>query len=158
KPPGKKRGVLVERLPRVEVVHPVRKRIVRRLETSATVEALKKVDVSARVPGIVRDLDDKMDIGRTVKQGEVLLRLAVPERRPDGAAKDARHEEGKKQESLALASLEVARREVDESKAEAKRFKADVEYHKDRSSRISNLVRQNAQDAQLAQEAQKLLA
>src|SRR5436305_7369287 len=93
-----KRGATVERLPRVEVVQPERKRLVRRLETSATVEALKKVDLSARVPGVVSQLDDRMDIGRPVKAGEVLLRLAVPELEADRAQKEALVEQAKRQE------------------------------------------------------------
>src|SRR5258708_4812140 len=70
-----RRGATVERLPRFEVVLPVRKRLVRKLELAATVEALKKVEIRARVPGIVKVLDDRMDIGREVKAGEVLLVL-----------------------------------------------------------------------------------
>jgi HlyD family secretion protein len=152
-----KRGATVERLPRVEVVQPARKRLVRRLETSATVEALKKVDLSARVPGVVHVLDDKMDIGRAVKAGEVLLKLAVPELEADRAHKEALVEQAKRQEALATAALAVARREVEESKAEEKRYTADTAYNKLRHGRIRDLVRQRAQDVQVEQEALKQL-
>ncbi|MFO0845058.1 MAG: hypothetical protein U0797_22155 [Gemmataceae bacterium] len=107
---GQRRPKFVERLPRVEVVQPAPKRLVRRLETSATVEALKKVEISARVPGVVIDLDDHMDIGRAVKKGEVLLRLDVPDLVAERESKRAMEETAKRQEALAGVALKVAAR------------------------------------------------
>jgi RND family efflux transporter MFP subunit len=155
KSPNKKRGAFVERLPRVEVVNAQRKRLVRRLETSATVEALKTVDLNARVPGTVSDLDDRMDIGRVVRQGEVLLQLAVPELEADKSHKQALVEQAKKQEVLATASLAVARREVQEGTADQKKFTADVAFFKIRYTQARDLVRQRAQNPQVEQEALK---
>src|SRR3954469_25572593 len=83
--PRARRGTRIERLLKVEVAEPVRKRIQRRLEVAATVEALHKVDVAARVPGIVKKLDESMDVGRQVKAGEVMLVLAVPDLDADEA-------------------------------------------------------------------------
>lgn len=150
---NQKRPKFVERLPRVEVVQPVPKRIARRLETSATVEALKKVDVSARVPGVVIDLADRMDIGRSVKKDEVLLRLDVPDLAAERDVKQAMEEQAKKQETLAAVALKVAKHEVEESLADEKRYTADVSYNRLRLARIKELVRQRAQDVQLEQEA-----
>src|SRR5271155_2552164 len=88
--PGKpKRGSKVERLPRVEVVQPIRKRLVRRLDVAATVEALQKGDLNARVPGVVYDLDDKIDIGLEVAKDQELLRLSVPDLDAEKAQKTA---------------------------------------------------------------------
>ena len=84
-------------------MQPVRKRLVRKLELAATVEALKKVDLSARVPGEVKFLDDKMDIGRPVKENEVLLRLDVPDLDADLALKKATVGQAIEQEKLANA-------------------------------------------------------
>jgi RND family efflux transporter MFP subunit len=155
--PGRRRSAFTERLPRVEVVQPTNKRLIRRLETSATVEALKRVELSARVPGVVRDLDDKVDIGFVVKKDQVLLRLHVPELEADKAHKEALLEQARKQEKAAGAALEVAKREVEESRADEKKYKADVEYQEQRYSRIASLVRQRAQDEQVEQEALKQL-
>lgn len=158
KPPAPtRRGARVERLPRLEVVQPERKRLVRRLEVSAVVEALKKVELCTRVTGVVSELDDKMDIGRAVRKGEVLCRLAVPELEVDKACKEALLEQAKKQETLAQASLVFARREVEESQAEDKRFEADVQFSRQRYVRIHELVRQRAQEVAVEQEAQRQL-
>src|SRR5262245_42134865 len=109
--PAPRRSKFVERLPRVEVVQPERKRIVRRLETSAIVEAQKKVDLSARVPGVVTYLDDRTDIGQAVKKDEVLVKLDVPDLDAERDVKKALEEQARKQESLAVTALTVAQRE-----------------------------------------------
>jgi RND family efflux transporter MFP subunit len=151
-----RRGAVKERLPRLEVIRPVRKRLVRRLELAATVEALKKVDLAARVPGVVGFLDDKMDIGRKVKKDEVLLRLSVPDLDADKQHKEALVEEARKREKLAEETVTVARREVEEAEKEDKRYMADQEYHKVRLARIRELVKARAQDPQVELEAVKL--
>jgi RND family efflux transporter MFP subunit len=151
-----RRGAVKERLPKLEVIRPVRKRLIRRLELAATVEALKKVDLAARVPGVVGFLDDKMDIGRKVKDGEVLLRLAVPDLDADKQHKEALVEEARKKEKLAEETVTVARREVEEAEKEDKRYLADQEYHKVRLARIRELVKARAQDPQVELEAVKL--
>ncbi len=58
----------LERLPRLEVIRPVRTDLFRRVELAATVEPMKKVDVCARVPGVVGHLPETMDIGRPVRR------------------------------------------------------------------------------------------
>src|SRR5438309_654693 len=68
-----------ERLQRLEVVTPTRATVERRVELAATVEAYQRVDISARVPGEVAHLPPSIDIGRRITEGDVLLRLAVPE-------------------------------------------------------------------------------
>jgi RND family efflux transporter MFP subunit len=156
-PTQSKRGQRIERLPRVEVVQSERKRLVRRLDVAATVEALKRVDVAARVPGIVAKIDDKMDIGKAVRQGDVLVQLAVPELEADLTLKQAVAEQSRKQEVFARASRQVAEREVEESEAEDKRFVADVNFAKQRYMSARDLVRQKAQQPQVEQEALRQL-
>src|SRR5262245_56494487 len=56
-----------ERLPRIEVVRPKRTLLVRKTELAATVEPLQKVELVARVPGVVSYLPRDIDIGRRVK-------------------------------------------------------------------------------------------
>lgn len=156
-PAKPKRGATVERLPRLEVFQPARKRLVRRLELAATVEALKKVDLSARVPGVVAELADDMDIGRPVKKGEVLLRLAVPDLKAELALKQASYKQALQQEAVAKASLVIAQKEVTESEKDDAKFKADVEYNQSRYARISDLVKKGAQDRMTQDEAYKQL-
>jgi RND family efflux transporter MFP subunit len=148
-----RRGSTVERLPKLEVIQAARKRLIRRLEVAATVEALKRVELSARVPGIVSELGDDMDIGREVKAGEVLLRLAVPELDADRAYRLALLRQAERQKDLAEKAVEVALREIDETKQEEKRYQADVDYQKLRSGRIRELVRSRAQDPAMLEEA-----
>ena len=150
-----RRGATVERLPKLEVVQPERKRLKRWLELSATVEALRKVDLSARVPGEVATLKDTIDIGRTVKEGDVLLRLAVPELEADKVLKEAMLSQARKQEKLSEEAVTVAHREVEETEKEEKRYQADAEFHKIRTGRIRELVKQRAQDPQVLEEATK---
>lgn len=150
-----RRGARVERLPRLEVVQPERKRLVRRLEVSAIVEALQKVDLSARVPGVVKDFPPRIDIGYEVKKGEVLCQLAVPELEVDRSYKEALLDQAKKLEVVAAAALVVARREVEESEVEDKRFEADVQFNRLKLTRIRELVRQRAQDPAVEQETQR---
>jgi RND family efflux transporter MFP subunit len=152
-----KRGATVERLLRFEVVQPQRKRLVRKLELAATVEALKKVDLSARVPGVVRVLDDRMDIGRRVKEGEVLLVLGVPDLDAELAHKEALRLQAEKQKRSANEAWKVAREEVVETKKLDQKFKADVDYHSKRVSRITRLVEQRAQEALVQEEAERQL-
>jgi RND family efflux transporter MFP subunit len=151
-----RRGANTERLPKLEVIRPVRKRLIRRLELAATVEALKKVDLAARVPGVVGYLDDKMDIGRKVKEGEVLLRLSVPDLEADKQHKEALVEEARKKAKLAEETVTVTRREVEEAEKDDKRYEADREYHKVRLARTRELVKARAQDPQVELEAVKL--
>jgi HlyD family secretion protein len=151
--PKARRGATRERLPRVLVVNPKMQPLARRLEVAATVEAMKSVDISARIPGIVRDLDDEMTIERVVKEGEILLKLDVPELVAEQATKSALAEQARKQEKLSEAALTVAEREVEESQSDKKKFEADVAYTKLRYESARQLVRDNAQNPQVALEA-----
>src|SRR3954468_13369557 len=78
-----KRGARVERLPKLVVVEPSRRQLQRRVEVSATVGAMKKVEICARAIGTVKTLDAKMDVGQQVKAGEVMLVLDVPDLEAD---------------------------------------------------------------------------
>jgi RND family efflux transporter MFP subunit len=146
-----------ERLPRLEVVRPTHGPIERIVKLAATVEALKRVDLAARVPGVVSYLPDDVDLGRKVYKGETLLKLAVPELEAEKKNKEALLEQARKSLVLAGEALAVAQREVEETLKEEKRFAADVAYHQLRYSRIRELVRKRAQEQAVAEEAEKLL-
>src|SRR5262245_33712489 len=67
-----------DRLPRVEVVQPKRDPWQRKIDVAATIEPLQRVELSARVAGIVQ-IDKGIDIGKLVKKDEVLVTLDVPD-------------------------------------------------------------------------------
>src|SRR3981189_3387034 len=63
--------------PRVEVVHPRRATVAKRLQTNATLEAFEESDLFAKVSGYLSDV--RVDIGDHVKAGQVLAVIDVPE-------------------------------------------------------------------------------
>lgn len=146
---------VAERLPRLEVVRPQRVELKRIVELAATLRAMKEVDLNARVPGVVEYLPDSTDIGRKVKQGEVLLRLAVPELEADKKHKQALLEQARKQKVQAEEALTVARREADEAQKREKQYGADLAYQQLRFERMRDLVRRGAQELQIQEEAEK---
>jgi RND family efflux transporter MFP subunit len=143
----------VDRLLRLEVVRPRQKRLQRKVELVAQVDALKRVDLAARVPGVVGWLPDSIDIGRQVHAGEVLLKLDVPDLEADRRYKEALLEQTQKQEIQAREALAVAQREVEETQKEEKRYLAESTFQRQRLTRIRSLVRDRAQDPQMAEEA-----
>jgi RND family efflux transporter MFP subunit len=145
----------LERLPRLEVIRPIRTDLFRRVELAATVEPMKKVDLCARVPGIVGHLPETMDIGRPVRAGEVLARLEVPDLEADKKHKEALLVQARKQKIQAEEAKEVAEREVEESKKIERRWAADYTFQKLKFERQRDLVRRGAADLQLEQEAQR---
>jgi RND family efflux transporter MFP subunit len=142
-----------ERLPRLEVVRPLQTALLRRVELAATVEPLKRIDLCARVPGVVEYLPDDVDIGRKVKAGEALIRLAVPELVADKKHKEALLEQARKQKVQAQEMQAVAGREVEEAQKQEKRYQAELAFQRTKFERVRGLVAAQAQDRQLQDEA-----
>jgi RND family efflux transporter MFP subunit len=142
-----------ERLPRLEVVTPLRTALLRQAELAATVEPLQRVDLCARVPGVVEYLPREIDIGRRVKAGEVLVRLAVPDLLADRKHREALLEQARKQKVQAQEAIAVAEREVEEAQREEKRYQAELAYQRIKHERVRSLVAAQAQDRQLQDEA-----
>src|ERR1700704_3181682 len=94
--------------PRVEVVHPRRVTVARRLQTNATLEAFEEADLFAKVSGYLSDV--RVDIGDHVKAGQVLAVIDIPEMEQELA-------EAKAQLESKQSSLESARRQLDHYKA-----------------------------------------
>jgi RND family efflux transporter MFP subunit len=152
---GKPQRSELDRLPRLEVVRPQKTDLFRRVELAATVEPLKKVDLNARVPGIVEYLPDNVDIGKPVRAGELLARLSVPDLDADKKNKEALLKLARKQKTQAEEAKTVVEREVEESKKIEKRWAADYTFQKLKFERQRDLVRRGAADMQLEQEAQR---
>ena len=94
--------------PRVEVVHPRRITVARRLQTNATLDAFEETDLFAKVSGYLSDV--RVDIGDHVKAGQVLAVIDIPEMEQELA-------EAKAQLKSKQSSLESARRGLDRNKA-----------------------------------------
>lgn len=146
-----------ERLPRVEVVKPKRTGVLRRVKLAATVVPLQSSDLSARVPGTVDYMPRNIDIGRSVKKGDKLVHLAVPDLEADRKSKEALLEQMRKQVVQAQKALAVVQEEVKEATEQEKKYVADADYQRLRHKRISDLVRAEAQNRELQDEAFKQL-
>jgi RND family efflux transporter MFP subunit len=144
-----------QHLPRLEVIRPMRTDLLRRVEMAATVDALKQVDLCARVPGIIEHLPDDVDIGRKVRAGEVLVRLAVPELLADRRQKEALLGQARKQKVLAHETLAVAENEVEEARKQERRWSADYAFQKSVYERRKSLVSQGNLELQLAEESKR---
>jgi RND family efflux transporter MFP subunit len=152
--PKRARG---ERLPRVEVTRPLRTGLLRRIKLAATVEPLQRSDLSARVPGRIDFMPRSIDIGRRVKKGQKLIHLAVPDLEADKKHKESLLEQAKKQVEQADKALGVARQEVKEADEQQRKYVADAEYQALRYKRISDLVRAEAQNREIQDEALRQL-
>src|SRR5437588_13130905 len=78
--PAPSKSAEVESRPPVEVVHPRRLTVARRLQTNATLAAFEEADLLAKVPGYLTDL--RVDIVDHEKAGQVLAPLDIPEMEP----------------------------------------------------------------------------
>jgi RND family efflux transporter MFP subunit len=95
--------------PRVDVVHPSRATLARRLKTNATLEAFEEADLFAKVSGYLSEV--RVDIGDHVKAGDVLAVIWIPEMEKELAEAEA-------QLAVRQRALESAGREVDHAKAD----------------------------------------
>src|SRR5262249_54858002 len=111
----------------------------------------------ARVPGTVEYLPDAIDIGRPVKAGGILLKLAIPDLLADKKHKEALLEQARKQKVQTQESQTVAAKEVEEAQKMEQRYAADHAYQKLRHERISKLVKDQAQQVEVEQEALRQL-
>jgi RND family efflux transporter MFP subunit len=146
-----------ERLPRLEVVTPLLTNLVRRIDLVATVEPMERADLCVRVPGVVHYPSPDIDIGRQVRAGEVLAKLAVPDLAAQQKHKEALLEQARRQKALAEEMLRVAAKDIEEAAALEKRYAADYQFAKFQHERITALVNKGAQQPERAQETQKQL-
>jgi RND family efflux transporter MFP subunit len=154
-PRSHKWGTVSERLTKAEVESPKVQTLIRKVGLAATVEALREVDICARVPGVVAQIPPGVDIGKAVKAGELLLKLGVPDLEADRDHKKALAAQARKSVALAKEALAVAKREVEEVEKEDKRYRAEVAFASKKLDRIKDLVRQRAQDISLQEEAER---
>jgi HlyD family secretion protein len=146
--------VRTEILPHLAVIQPVRAPWFRKIDLAATIEAAEKVDLTARVPGIVDKLSPDMDIGRQVVAGEVLLSLAVPDLEGQKAYKLAVVEQARRALVQAGETQKVAARELAESIKQEEKFTAELRARNEKHTRTNKLVKTEALQPELAEETQ----
>jgi RND family efflux transporter MFP subunit len=146
-----------ERLPRLEVVQPRAMSLARTIELAVTIEPLEKVDLCARVPGVVEYLPADVDIGRQVQAGEKLIRLAVPDLEAQKRQKEALLEQARNQRVQAEEMANVAAKELQEAQKQEQRYAAEYKARKLEHERVSELVRRSVLQAERGQEAERQL-
>lgn len=132
----------VDRLPHLEVLAPERVAELRlRRSYVVTVDAFEKADLCAQVRGIVETPASEVEIGRRVKEGEPLVRLAIPAMIAERDSKKAQLEQVRRQLRQAIQGKEVASQEVAEAMALEKRYRAEADYrelHFNRTARLAS--------------------
>lgn len=152
----------VHRLPRVQTVQPARGSMPIQLELLATVEPMEKAELCARVPGMVESMrldPDKpeVDIGRRVKAGEKLVKLAVPDLEADKKLKEAMLEQAESQLHQAIEAANVSAKELEEAKEQEKRYQADYTFRKDKHDRTVQMVQRSVLQQEIAAETKSQL-
>jgi RND family efflux transporter MFP subunit len=154
---GHQRHLAAETLPRVEVVRPSQvAAFPRRVELTVSVEPMGRVDLCARVPGVVKFLPDYVDIGRRVKEGDKLVELDVPDLIAQRAHKQANLELARHQKQQVVETRKVLVQELEESKHLLRKYEAEFNARSDEYSRTRMLVDRNAQAPEVAQEKMRL--
>ncbi|MGE3809881.1 MAG: efflux RND transporter periplasmic adaptor subunit [Gemmataceae bacterium] len=149
-----------ERLPRVEAVYPERLGSLSvRIEVSCVCDAMEKADLAARLPGVVESLQlneelPPVDIGRSVRSGEPLVKLAVPDLEADRAAKEALLEQARQQDLLSQRARDVAQSDLDEARQAEKRNVAELKFRQIQLDRVRELAKREAVQPQLVQESE----
>jgi RND family efflux transporter MFP subunit len=147
-----------ERLPRVETTTPTPESLPIRVELTATVEPLQRVDVCARVAGVVGEFyPANLDIGQRVVAGAPLVRLDVPELLAQREQRAAALEQAKTQVGQAREAQQVAEREVTEAELQLKRQVADVKFRRLETKRVTDLAAKGAIQPERVEEAQRQL-
>lgn len=142
---------------RVKVVHPAP-----RIPTPqpAHVEPYEKADIQAKVSGYVGEIgpvlgeDDKpilnngksrpWDIGDSVKKGQMLAKLLVPELEQELKQKDALLEKARADLKQVEAVVQASQAMIDESTSLLAKYEADVSYREGEHKRYLDLYEQKA--------------
>lgn len=154
---GKRRSVSGQNLPYAEVVQPTFVEVLpRRIKLTATVEPMNKIDICARVPGVVNFLPDYVDIGYQVKQGEKLIALEVADLAAQKAHKETLLDLAISLKQQVIETRKVLAKEVEEAKFLEKRYEAEYNGRGDDYERTIMLVKRDAQSPDVAQEKLRL--
>lgn len=143
--------------PEVTTAKPQRQSLVLATTQPGRIEAFEQTPLFAKIAGYVDELS--VDIGDTVKKGDVLVRLSVPELLDELHQKEAlvaqAEAEVKQAESMITASraaAETAESRIAEADAGLMRAKADVERWKSEHDRIKELASKGSVTQKLEEE------
>jgi HlyD family secretion protein len=75
-------------VPTIPVVHPTPQTIIRKIQQPGYIKPYEQTPIYSKIAGYVEEV--KVDIGQSVKKGDLLLRMFVPEMEQDLNAKEAR--------------------------------------------------------------------
>jgi RND family efflux transporter MFP subunit len=147
-----------ERLARVEITRPTLETLSIQTELTATVEPLYKVDVCARVNGVVAEfIPANLDIGHRVTAGAPILRLDVPELEAQREHRLATLSQAKNQVAQATEAERVAEREAAEAEPHLKRFIAEARFRRLETKRVTELAAKGATQPERVEEAERQL-
>ncbi len=147
-----------QRVPRVPTIVVQRKDLARTIEMPGTVEGFESVELYAKIGGYLHTIS--VDIGDTVKEGQTLATLYVPEMLRELDQKEAeiaRATAAVEQTQAAIRQMEAevtrAGAALEETAAEALEKKAQREYRQAEYRRIKGLVDSGAVSRKLLDEA-----
>jgi RND family efflux transporter MFP subunit len=146
-----------QRLARMEVVQPRAMSLARTIEMAVTIEPMEKVDLCARVPGVVEYLPADVDIGRHVKAGEKLIQLAIPDLEAQKKQKEALLEQVRNQKVQAEEMSNVVAKELQEAQKQEQRYAAEYKARKREHERVSELVKRGVLTPERGEEAERQL-
>jgi HlyD family secretion protein len=137
---------------------PKKKTLRRVIEQPAFIEAYEETPLVARIPGYVEKVN--VDIGKSVKQGEVLAEIAVPELLREFEEKQARVKLAKADTEQAEATLEAAESHILTANAQVKeaesaraRAVAEVDLTHSIYVRMEDLVKTRSVEVQVRDES-----
>ncbi|MBI3863804.1 MAG: efflux RND transporter periplasmic adaptor subunit [Planctomycetia bacterium] len=161
-------------LVKVTPIAPVRKTLVRWTVQPGQVEAFEETPLFAKLASYVEkmhaDIGDRVtgpevdDQGQTIRDGQLLAELSVPELDEELAQKEASVGQAKAELQQAVAAIKVARAsesaaraKVEESEAVVDQSQADYEFAASEFARLKKLADKGAVTREVAEEKEKLL-
>jgi HlyD family secretion protein len=149
-------------IPEVTVAKPERRTLALSTTQPGRIEAFERTPLYAKVAGYVEEV--KVDIGDTVRKGDVLVRIAVPELLDELHEKEAlvaQAEAEVRQSESAItanrAAAETARSRIAEADAGLIRARADVDRWRSEHDRIKELAEKGAITRRLEEETASAL-
>jgi RND family efflux transporter MFP subunit len=146
----------------VEVVRPERQTVRRSVGEPGELQAFETTAIHTKIPGYVKNWN--VNIGATVKKGQVLAELSVPEMEADVQQKKAAVAQAVAKHKLAGAAVRVAEANVkgaeaklEEVRASVRRAQADLTYQQSQANRVTELVSGRAVTESLLDEARSKL-
>ena len=147
---------------RVEVVHPERHTVRRSVGEPGELQAFETTPIHAKLAGYVKNWN--VNIGATVKKGQVLAELSAPELDAEVRQKEAsvtqavaKQEQARAAVKMAEANVAGAEAKLVEVRAGVKRAEADLNLWQFQTERVKGLVNEHAVTQQLLEETRSQL-